>query len=106
MLKHIMLLKAKPGINQAAIDEIFIAIDALKRILPGIMSFSYGMNHHHESKEQGYTHVYSMDFVDSEYYQNYVVHPRQQSIQEKIKNILVKENSQLIVNYNLSLGDG
>jgi hypothetical protein len=101
MLKHIVLLPFKSSAKPQLIEEIFTHIQSLKETLPGILLFSHGENQSSLAEKSGYTHAYTMDFVDEEYYHHFLKHEKQAEIREKIHQVLEKGKESLVVNYQL-----
>lgn len=103
MFKHIVLMKLRDDVPYETIEDIFIGIHDLKQELLGIMSFSYGKNISAQGLNQGFTHGFSMDFVDPEYSQLFLEHPKHTEILEKIKQSLVSEGDILVFDYPLDI---
>ena len=63
MINHVVLFRWKPGTSQAKIDEIYRELEGLKRLIPGLQSFSGGPYSSREGMNQGYTHGFIMTFT-------------------------------------------
>lgn len=101
MLKHIVLLKLKDILESSEVEQLFAEIAKIKNQLPGVMSFNYGKAIGTEASHQGYTHAYSMDFADPAYFQSYLAHESQSTLQRLLKDALASEDGMLIFNHDL-----
>ncbi|MES2813539.1 MAG: Dabb family protein [Pseudomonadota bacterium] len=73
MIRHIVLLKARPDVTEAHIQSIFADLHALK--LPGILAIHSGRSESPEQIERGYLHGFTVDFADWQALAAYQVHP-------------------------------
>jgi hypothetical protein len=73
MIRHIVLLKARPGVTEAEIAAVFTDLHALK--LPGILAIHSGRSDSPEKIERGYLHGFTVDFTDWAALQAYQDHP-------------------------------
>lgn len=101
MLKHIVLMKLKEDLSEQEVNVIFTGLAQLKKTLPGIMNFSYGKNIGSEGRNKGYTHVFCMDFVDEDYLQAYLEHPKHLQVKECIVAGLQDDDGLLVMDYAL-----
>jgi hypothetical protein len=76
--RHIVLVRTKPGTTDAQVEEAFSHLAALKGEIPGLLSFSGGPNNSPESRTQGYTHGFVMDFESAAARDAYLPHPKHQ----------------------------
>jgi len=60
--------------------ELFEALDALKAVIPGIVSVSAGRDCSPEGLQSGMTHGFTVDFVDVAARDRYLAHPDHKSI--------------------------
>lgn len=60
--------------------ELFEALDALKAVIPGIVSVSAGRDCSPEGLQSGMTHGFTVDFVDVAARDRYLAHPDHNSI--------------------------
>ena len=72
MIRHIVLLKARPEVNEAHIASIFADLHALN--LPGILAIHSGRSESPEQIERGYLHGFTVDFTDWEALAAYQAH--------------------------------
>lgn len=73
MIRHIVLLKARPEVTEAQIATIFADLHSLK--LPGILAIHSGRSESPEKIERGYLHGFTVDFADWEALATYQAHP-------------------------------
>lgn len=73
MIRHIVLLKARPEVTEAHIAAIFADLHALN--LPGILAIHSGRSESPEKIERGYLHGFTVDFADWEALATYQAHP-------------------------------
>ena len=81
-LKHIAIVKFKPGARDKQITGFFEAIRCLRELVPGILDYSWGVNNSTEGLSQGFTHAFVMTFKDAATRETYLHHPAH----EKAKN--------------------
>jgi hypothetical protein len=73
MIRHIVLLKARPEVPDAHIEGIFTDLHSLK--LPGILAIHSGRSESPEQIERGYLHGFTVDFADWDALAAYQAHP-------------------------------
>ncbi|WP_295075174.1 Dabb family protein [Tabrizicola sp.] len=73
MIRHFVLLKARPDVTEAHIQSIFADLHTLK--LPGILAIHSGRSESPEQIERGYLHGFTVDFADWQALAAYQVHP-------------------------------
>src|SRR5690606_11050768 len=78
MIEHIVLLKRRPGVSDAALQEALDGLRALKDRIPGILELTVGENFSHRSG--GYTHALHARFVDRAALEAYTPHPAHQAV--------------------------
>lgn len=106
MLKHIVLLKLKNSLDDAQIDKLFADIAQIKNQIPGVMSFNYGKAIDENALNQGYTHAYSMDFVDEDFFNHYCQDDKQSHLKSLLKDALLSDDAVLIFNHDLDFVTG
>lgn len=62
MIRHIVLLKARPEVTDAHIESIFADLHSLN--IPGILAIHSGRSESPEKIERGYLHGFTVDFTD------------------------------------------
>jgi hypothetical protein len=75
MIRHIVLLKARPEVTETQIDAIFAELSAIKAKLPGVLAIHAGRSASPEKIERGYLHGFTVDFVDWQALAAYQDHP-------------------------------
>ncbi|MFM7654093.1 MAG: Dabb family protein [Paracoccaceae bacterium] len=78
MIRHIVLLKARPEVTEAQIAAIFADLNSLE--LPGILAIHSGRSESPEKIERGYLHGFTVDFADWEALAAYQAHPDHQRV--------------------------
>ncbi|MBL9073474.1 Dabb family protein [Tabrizicola sp.] len=78
MIRHIVLLKARPEVTEAQITAIFADLHALR--LPGILAIHSGRSESPEQIERGYLHGFTVDFTDWAALAAYQSHPDHQRV--------------------------
>jgi hypothetical protein len=73
LIRHIVLLKARPEVTEAHIQAIFADLHALQ--LPGILAIHSGRSESPEKIERGYLHGFTVDFADWDALATYQAHP-------------------------------
>jgi Stress responsive A/B Barrel Domain len=73
MIRHIVLLKARPEVTEAHIAAIFADLHRLN--LPGILAIQSGRSESPEKIERGYLHGFTVDFADWDALTAYQDHP-------------------------------
>ncbi|HEX2690223.1 MAG TPA: Dabb family protein [Kofleriaceae bacterium] len=85
MVRHILLLQQRPEATTADIEACRVALTALVGVVPGLMNCHWGQNIAPEERRAGYTHGFSMDFVDGDSLAAYGPHPQHQVAVAKIR---------------------
>lgn len=75
MIRHIVLLKARPDLRPGELEAVFAELAALRKVLPGMLAMSAGPDLSPEGIARGYTHGFTMDFADAAARDAYLVHP-------------------------------
>ena len=75
MIRHIVLLKARPGVTEDHIATIFADLHTIRTKLPGILAIHAGRSESPEKIERGYLHGFTVDFTDWQAVAAYQDHP-------------------------------
>ena len=75
MIRHIVLVKFRPGLDAATIADIFAELHAIKGKVPGLLSIHSGRSESPEQIERGYMHGFTADFADWTALAAYQDHP-------------------------------
>jgi len=78
MIRHIVLIRFRPDVREAAIAAIFADVAAIKAHLSGMLHFAGGRSESPEQIERGYMHGFTIDFADWDALAAYAVHPDHQ----------------------------
>ena len=92
-VKHVALVKFKPGTGDAKIAECFEAIGQLKNSISGILDYSWGPNNSPEALNQGFTHGFVMTFTNAAARDAYLPHPEH----EKVKLLVLPHVESVLV---------
>jgi len=85
MVRHILLLQQRPDTTTAEIDACRVALSELVGPVPGLVNFHWGQNIAPEERRGGFTHGFSMDFVDQKSLDAYQPHPQHQLAAAKVR---------------------
>jgi len=92
-LRHIVLLKFRPEASAIDIALVESAFAALASQIAEVQSLEWGTNASPEGLDHGFTHCFTLDFVDAAARDTYLVHPRHQAFsalaQPRLADVLV-----------------
>ena len=100
MLKHIVFLKADADFDKKELDTLFAQVKYLKKLLPGIMSLSHSdklIQQNNDLIDQKFTHAYSMDFIDSDLFTQYLESTYYQEIKKRLKKLTDNSSENLLI---------
>ena len=83
-IKHMVILKFKPEVPQATIDDLFRQLAGLQDQIAGILDFSGGPYSSEEGLNGGYTHGFCMTFKDAAARDAYLPHPDHEVVKGNI----------------------
>jgi hypothetical protein len=75
MIRHIVLIRFRPEVAEAEIAAIFADLQAIRAVLPGVLSITAGRSESPEQIERGYMHGFVADFTDWQALAAYQAHP-------------------------------
>jgi hypothetical protein len=75
MVRHILLLQPRPDSGPPVIEACREAITSLVGRIPGLLNCHWGENFVAPERREGFTHGFTMDFVDRESLDAYGPHP-------------------------------
>jgi hypothetical protein len=78
MLRHVLLLQQRPDATAEEIGACRAGLASLVGLIPGLIDFHWGANVAPVERRGGFTHGFSMDFVDRASLDAYGPHPRHQ----------------------------
>jgi hypothetical protein len=76
MIRHILLLQQRPDATHDEIDASRAGLASLVGPIPGLIDFHWGANVAPVERRDGFTHGFSMDFVDRASLEAYAPHPQ------------------------------
>jgi Stress responsive A/B Barrel Domain len=77
MIRHVVLLKLR---DAGEAPQIFTALKALQTQIPGIVDIRCGSDCSPEGLQRGFTHAFTVDFVDAGARDGYLPHPAHQKV--------------------------
>ena len=84
MIRYIVLIKFKPEISEAAVAAIFADLHDIQKILPGVLSITFGRSESPEQIERGFMHGFVVDFASWDALQVYQDHPDHKRVGAKL----------------------
>ena len=80
MIRHVVLFKLRKDLDESTSTQIFVALRALQNQMPGIIAVSTGKDASPEGLQRGFTHGFTVDFVDAAARDAYLPHPAHQKV--------------------------
>ncbi|MEQ8284852.1 Dabb family protein [Thalassospira sp.] len=97
MIRHIVLFKVQPTVEQTTIDALFTKLADLGSAIPGMRGFDGGASVSPEGLEQGFAHGFSIDFDDEAARDAYLEHPTHKELGGQLVGLLEGGISGLVV---------
>jgi hypothetical protein len=88
MIRHVLLIRFKPGVPSNAIDKIKAAFKAMLSSIEGVIDVEWGENNSPENKNQGFTHCVLMTFADEDGRNEYLPHPQHDALKAIFEPVL------------------
>jgi hypothetical protein len=85
MIRHILLLQQRADASPSDIDACRVALAELVGVIPGLVDCHWGQNVAPEERRGGFTHGFTMDFVDRQSLDAYQPHPQHQLAVAKVR---------------------
>jgi len=85
MIRHVVLCRFRKDADVAA---IFAAIEGLKQKIPGILAVTCGTDCSPEGLQKGFTHGFTVDFVNAKARDAYLPHPDHQVVAKMVVDAL------------------
>lgn len=98
MVRHILLLQPRAGSTPDDLEACRVALVALVGRIPGLLDCRWGDNLAAVERREGFTHGFSMDFVDRASLDAYGPHPAHKPVA-----ILVRATFDRIVVFDFAL---
>lgn len=80
MIRHIVLIRFRPDVDETRIAALFDDLRALCGHLPGVLSLAAGRSESPEKIERGYMHGFTVDVADWAALAAYQEHPEHRRI--------------------------
>jgi hypothetical protein len=80
MIRHMVLLRIRSDVDAATLIDIFGRLHGLQTQLDGIVDVRSGRDASPEGMARGYTHGFTVDFVDAAARDRYLVDARHQAV--------------------------
>jgi len=91
ILRHVVLFKFKDDTSTEQVQQLNDAFIELKKHIPVIQEFEWGLNDSPEDLHQGFTHCYLLTFTSEEDRDGkYTPHPKHQAFVASLKPHLEK----------------
>ncbi|MCA9103006.1 MAG: Dabb family protein [Pirellulales bacterium] len=87
-VKHVVLVKLKPDVTDAQVDEMMTALAGLKDKIPGLLDFSGGAYSSPEGLNKGFSHGFVMTFADEPSRDTYLPHPAHEEVKSIVFGLL------------------
>ncbi len=87
MIRHVVLFKLRSDLDEGAATRIFTALKALQGQISGITAISTGKDASPEGLQRGFTHGFTVDFVDATARDAYLPNPAHQKVGAMIVGI-------------------
>ena len=87
-VKHIAFLKFKKEISEAQIASIYVDLAGLKQQIQGLTEFTGGPYSSPEGLNKGFTHAFTMNFIDEAARDAYLPHPDHEVVKNKLVPLL------------------
>lgn len=75
MIRHIVLIRFRPDVDEDTIQAIFSDLHAIRGQVPGLGPIHAGRSESPEAIERGYLHGFTVDFADWQALAAYQDHP-------------------------------
>lgn len=75
MIRHIVLIRFRNDVSEAAIASLFVELHDMEGRVPGLLSITSGRSESPERIERGYLHGFVADFADWAALDTYQRHP-------------------------------
>lgn len=104
MIRHIVLFKLRPDLREGTLQKIFDGLAGLRHAIPGMVDFHGSENFSPEGLTQGFTHGFTIDFMDVAARDAYLVDPEHKALGEQLTGAVEGGKDGLIV-LDLNLSD-
>lgn len=80
MVRHILLLEPRPDTTPESIEACKVAVTSLVGKIHGLLDCHWAENFAAPERREGFTHGFSMDFIDRAALEAYAPHPEHQPV--------------------------
>jgi hypothetical protein len=80
VIRHVLLLQPRSDSTPASIDACRSALRSLVGRIPGLLDCRWGENMAASERREGFTHGFTMDFVDAASLDAYGPHPEHRPV--------------------------
>ena len=80
MIRHVVMLRIRSDLSTATLADVFGQLHALRSRIDGIVEVRSGANVSPEGLGRGYTHGFTVDFVDAAARDRYLVDPSHKTV--------------------------
>jgi hypothetical protein len=87
MVRHVLILQPKPGVTAQQIESCRAALTGLVGRIPGLLDCKWGENLAPAERREGFTHGFSMDFVDRPSLEAYGPHPEHKPVAALVRSV-------------------
>ena len=101
MLRHVVLMRFAQEVYSEEWQGIYICVRELKKSLLGVMGFCFGENSFRTEYDQGFTHGFTLDFVDHDAFESYLKHPLYLELQQKLRHNVSERQDVLMFTYRI-----
>jgi hypothetical protein len=84
MIRHIVLIKFRPDLDEKTIAELFAELHEIEGQIPGLLTITSGRSESPEKIERGYMHGFVADFADWDGLDAYQNNPDHQRLGAKL----------------------
>jgi hypothetical protein len=85
MIRHVVLFKFRDDVPTETLDAIRDRLGALEEKIGGFTAYAWGAGITRDGRQHGYTHGFTMDFVDEAALRRYGPHAEHQAVVAMIK---------------------
>lgn len=85
MIKHVVVMKFKPGVSEADITQLEQGLDRLPGTIPEILSYDFGRDIVHSPRSFDFALVSS--FTDMDALKRYQGHPEHMKVLELVRSL-------------------
>lgn len=90
MVRHILLLEPRPDATPESIEACKVAVTSLVGKIHGLLDCHWGENFAAPERRDGFTHGFSMDFIDRAALEAYGPHPEHKPVATLVRSTFQK----------------